>query len=52
MFGNGGDRTPENTPEFNLCLELGIEPVWKIGSVEDKKQIENLYSSIINAEEE
>ena len=50
MFGNGGDRTPKNTPEFNLCLELGIEPVWKIGSVEDKKQIESLYSKVVNAE--
>ena len=31
MFGNGGDRTSENTPEASLCQELGIEMVWNLG---------------------
>ena len=31
MFGNGGDRTPENTPEVNLCKELNINTVWNLG---------------------
>jgi len=31
MFGNGGDRTNKNTPEKELCTELGIEMVWSLG---------------------
>ena len=30
-FGNGGDRTNKNTPELDVCVELGIEPVFGIG---------------------
>lgn len=30
-FGNGGDRTNKNTPELEVCLELGIEPVFELG---------------------
>tara|TARA_R100000808_G_C2111231_1_gene125233 strand:+ start:227 stop:658 length:432 start_codon:yes stop_codon:yes gene_type:complete len=47
MFGNGGHRTRENTPEIDLCVEMGIGLVWQIGSVEDMKSIENLYSQIV-----
>ncbi len=31
VFGNGGDRTSENTPEASLCLELDIEMVFGLG---------------------
>jgi D-beta-D-heptose 7-phosphate kinase/D-beta-D-heptose 1-phosphate adenosyltransferase len=31
MFGNGGDRTNKNTPELDVCEELGIEPVFELG---------------------
>lgn len=31
MFGNGGDRTNKNTPEMDVCEELGIEMVWELG---------------------
>jgi len=31
MFGNGGDRTSENTPEAALCQELNIEMIWNLG---------------------
>ena len=31
MFGNGGDRTSKNTPEQDLCKELGIELIWNLG---------------------
>ena len=32
IFCNGGDRTYEgNTPEYQACLELGIEPVFGLG---------------------
>ncbi len=30
-FGNGGDRTGKNTPELDVCQELGIEPVFELG---------------------
>lgn len=30
-FGNGGDRTTENTPEQLVCDELGIQMVWGLG---------------------
>ncbi len=52
MFGNGGPRTPENTPEFDLCNELGIELVWRIGSVENIKKINELHSRVLNGEKE
>jgi len=31
VFGNGGVRTQENTPERELCRRLGIKCVWGIG---------------------
>jgi len=30
-FANGGDRTANNTPEMQVCAELGIEMVWNVG---------------------
>ena len=30
-FGNGGDRTDKNTPEKQLCEDIGIEMVWGLG---------------------
>jgi len=51
MFGNGGYRTPENTPEINLCKELGIDLVWQIGSAEDTENIEKLYTQVITNEQ-
>jgi cytidyltransferase-like protein len=31
MFGKGGDRTQENTPEQETCSWLGIEMIWDLG---------------------
>lgn len=31
MFANGGDRIISNTPEMNICSELGIEMLWNVG---------------------
>tara|TARA_Y100000310_G_scaffold306804_1_gene348289 strand:- start:58 stop:525 length:468 start_codon:yes stop_codon:yes gene_type:complete len=31
MFGNGGDRTSENTPEMAICQELNIKMIWNLG---------------------
>ena len=30
-FANGGDRYDTNTPEMDVCAELGIEMLWNIG---------------------
>jgi cytidyltransferase-like protein len=30
-FGNGGDRGKNNTPELDVCLRLGIEPLFEMG---------------------
>ena len=30
-FANGGDRYDNNTPEMNVCEELGITMLWGIG---------------------
>lgn len=31
MFGNGGDRTSDNTPEKEVCLDIGIRMIWNLG---------------------
>ena len=31
-FGNGADRTVENTPEVSLCKKMGIGTLWFLGS--------------------
>ena len=36
-FANGGDRKTENTPEMDVCEELGIQLMWAIGG-NDKPQ--------------
>ena len=36
-FANGGDRKKKNTPEMDLCDELGIQMLWGIGG-KDKPQ--------------
>lgn len=30
-FANGGDRKENNTPEMDICDELGIQMLWGIG---------------------
>lgn len=30
-FANGGDRTNKNTPEMEVCAELGISMLWGVG---------------------
>ena len=31
VFANGGDRKPGNTPEGDVCAELGIAMAWNVG---------------------
>ena len=30
-FANGGDRTDKNTPEMEVCVDLGISMLWGVG---------------------
>ena len=30
-FANGGDRGAKNTPEMQVCEDLGIEMLWEVG---------------------
>ena len=30
-FANGGDRTDKNTPEMDVCVDLGISMLWGVG---------------------
>ena len=48
-FGNGADRTIENTPEVALCRELGIGTLWFLGSVVTARTKEIRAQAIENA---
>ena len=37
VFANGGDRKTQNTPEMDVCEELGIQMMWAVGG-NDKPQ--------------
>ena len=37
IFANGGDRGDRNTPEMDVCKNLGIQMVWGMGG-NDKPQ--------------
>ena len=43
MFANGGDRILSNTPEMDVCSELGIEMVWNVGGGKEQSS-----SSLVN----
>ena len=36
-FANGGDRKKNNTPEMDLCEEMGVQMLWGVGG-KDKPQ--------------
>lgn len=52
-FGNGGDRTNKNTPEQDVCKELGIELVFGLGgdkyssssAINGKQRVETRWGS-------
>jgi glycerol-3-phosphate cytidylyltransferase-like family protein len=39
-FGNGGSRDMSNTPEVQLCKELGIGMMWYLGDTTDEKVLQ------------
>tara|TARA_Y100000593_G_C4108394_1_gene236704 strand:+ start:49 stop:495 length:447 start_codon:yes stop_codon:yes gene_type:complete len=40
FFGNGGIRNVTNTPEVDLCRELGIGTIWYLGDSGDAQLME------------
>ena len=42
-FANGGDRKNDNTPEMDICEELGIEMLWSVGGTKIQSS-----SSLVN----
>jgi len=50
FFGNGGNRSSQNTPkkEIELCEKLGIMPIWNLGEgVADNKYLMLTQSTIV-----
>mgnify|MGYP003152203435 FL=1 len=45
-FGNGGSRDMTNTPETQLCKELGIGMMWYLGDTKDEKVLEKAESCL------
>ncbi len=53
FFGNGGDRGKQNTPELDVCEELGIKPVFELGGgkygssseINAKKKVDTRWGS-------
>jgi len=48
FFGNGGARDISNTPEVDLCREMGIGTIWYLGDSDDHELMERaeIYMSI------
>jgi len=51
-FANGGDRTTENTPEQEVCEELGVQMVWSVGGgkIQSSSDLVNDSSTQLQAE--
>jgi len=44
FFGNGGSRNVLNTPEVQLCKDLGIGMMWYLGDTRDEKVLQKAES--------
>jgi len=49
-FANGGDRGRTNTPEVNLCKEMGVELLWGIGGNSKVASSSDLASKARNSQ--
>ncbi len=47
-FANGGDRGKHNTPEQNVCDEMGIKMLWSIGGDEKVAASSELVKNVVN----
>ena len=53
-FGNGGDRKKVNTPEIDVCNQLGIQLVWNLGGekVQSSSDLVRKFKKVQNKENE
>ena len=51
MFGNGGDRTSDNTPEKEVCLDIGIQMIWNLGGEKAQSSSELVRNYVKNRSE-
>jgi len=47
-FANGGDRGKTNTPEQDVCEELGVELLWGIGGDEKVAASSELVKNVVD----
>ena len=47
-FANGGDRGKHNTPEQDVCDDLGIRMLWSIGGDEKVAASSELVNNVVN----
>jgi D-beta-D-heptose 7-phosphate kinase/D-beta-D-heptose 1-phosphate adenosyltransferase len=47
-FANGGDRGKTNTPEQDVCEELGVELLWSIGGDEKVAASSELIKNVVD----
>ena len=50
VFGNGGDRIANNTPEVKLCKEMGVRLVWNLGGGKIRSSSDLVESSSIKSD--
>ena len=49
FFGNGGGRTMKNTPEVDVCRELGVGMLWFLGHTENSEHEDMLKVAVLEA---
>ncbi len=47
IFANGGSRVKGNTPERQICEELGITMIWGIGGGEREQYVDHIKDLVI-----
>ena len=47
VFANGGDRGKSNTPEQDVCEELGIEMLWGVGGDYKRNSSSDLAKNLV-----
>jgi len=51
-FANGGDRKTDNTPEMEVCKDLGVQLLWNIGGgkIQSSSNLVEASGMVVNTE--
>ena len=51
-FANGGDRKTDNTPEMDVCKELGVKLLWNVGGgkIQSSSDLVSASGMVMNTE--